>query len=471
MSRWQRIGRHPADKRGVSQQNSPRRDPSSFLALVRRRSVRTLGLLALALVVAVAAGLAVVQPASAARDIPVASANLNDQSLKNANWRYGVRFVLDDDTNLHRFFTGFKALGAGGVFADQGSGAYGKGDAGVMNGQLVTVKADGTPNMGNVLAQETVTAQQRYTQIKSNYGISTISGQIYFDFGGVALQRSTMYAVVVRNIAGDPANNFFSINSPTMKESEAGPNGYNNLDPSKPGAVGGLDPREAATWSTDNGTSWVWGRLVGQGYYTGSSSTDDGTRLPFYGWTGAAGNIKPHSNQPYANYWQNCTGCTLTLRNAPRAVTLTQAGGYAAVGSNVGVVTVRNLRTGQTGRTASIGSGLERSALSPQVRIGVGDTYTITTSGTVYKNPADNFMRALFRIGDPNGPYPFTTNTSNAADRAQVFATPHPWFQAAGASPSPTPSRLRARRPLQRQGHRHPSQSPRSHRAHRQTAV
>jgi hypothetical protein len=383
-----------------------------------------------------------VPPAHAARDIPVAAANLNDQNLKNANWRYGLRFVLDEDTRLHRFFIGFKALGAGGVFADQGSGGYGRGDAGVMNAQLVTVKADGTPNLANVLAQETVTAQQRYSQIRANYGITTISGQTYFAFGGVPLKARTMYAVVIRNVHQDPGNNFFSINSPTMKESEAGPNGYNNLDADAPGAVGGLDPREAVTWSTDGGASWVWGRLVGQGYYTGSATTDDGTRLPNYGWTGAPGNVKPSSNQPYNNYMQKCTGCTLTLHRAPRAVTLTKAGGYAPVGASVGVVTVKNLRTGQVGRTAPLGSGLARGPLTPSVRVAQGDTYTIAVAGTVFKNPADNFMRVLFRIGDPTGPYPFTTNTANPADRAQVFATPHPWFRGTSApSPAPTPPR------------------------------
>jgi hypothetical protein len=368
-------------------------------------------------------------PAQAARDIPVAAANINDQNLKNANWRYGLRFVLDEDTRVHRFFVGFKALGAGGVFADQGSGGYGKGDAGVMNAQLVRVRGDGTPDLARVLAQETVTAQERYRQIKADYGITTVSGQIYFEFGGVRLRADTMYAVVIRNVHRDPARNFFSINSPTMKESEVGPNGYNNLDPGKPGAVGGLDPREAVTWSTDAGTSWVWGRLVGQGYYTGSATSDDGARLPFYGWTSAPGNVKPSSNQPYDNYWQTCNGCTLTLHRPPRTVTLRKAGGYAPVGSRVGIVTVRNLRTGRVGRTASLGTGLVRGALRPRVRVEKGDTYSITVSGTVYKNPADNFMRVLFRIGDPNGPHPFTTDTANAADRAQVFATPHPWFE------------------------------------------
>jgi hypothetical protein len=425
---------------------STRRAARAPLSHARSRTTRAL-VLAFAL-------MGVFAPAAnAAREIPVAAANVNDQNLKNANWRYGLRFVLDDDTKLYRFFVGFKALGARGVFDDQGTGGYGKGDGGVMNAQLVTVKADGTPNLGNVRAQETVTAQQRYAQIKSNYGISTVSGQVYFDFGGVPLKANTMYAVVIRNVARDPASNFFSINSPTMKESEAGPNGYNNLDAGKRGAVGGLDPREAVTWSTDGGTSWVWGRLAGQGYYTGSASSDDGTRLPFYGWTSTAGNVKPRSNQPYTNYWQKCTGCTLTLHDAPRAVTLTQAGGYAPVGSRVGVVTVKNLRTGQVGRTAPLGSGVARGSLTPPVRIANGDTYTITTAGTVYKNPADNFMRVLYRIGDRNGPYPFTTNTSNPADRAEVFATPHPWFRAAGARAS-------------RHGHR-AHRSHHRHRAHR----
>jgi hypothetical protein len=397
----------------------------------------------IALVAAVFIAALAAPPAHAARDIPVAAANVNDQNLKNANWRYGLRFVLDGNTRLHRFFVGFKALGARGVFADQGSGGYGRGDGGVMNAQLVTVRADGTPDLRHVLAQETVTAQERYRQIKVNYGITTVSGQIYFEFGGVRLRGKRMYAVVIRNVHRDPAGNFFSINSPTMKESEAGPNGYNNLDPRTPGAVGGLDPREAVTWSTDGGTSWVWGRLAGQGYYTGSRTTDDGTRLPFYGWTSAAGNIKPRSNQPYTNYWQTCTRCTLTLHRAPRAVTLRQAGGYAPVGSGVGVVTVENLRTGQVGRTAALGTGVTRGRLRPALRIARGDTYTITTSGTVYKNPADNFMRVLFRVGDPNGPYPFTTNTANPADRAEVFALPHPWFRAAGARAS---RRILARR-------------------------
>ena len=257
--------------------------PSSLLCPARRRPARTLRL-AVAAAVAIAVAIGAPQPASAARDIPVAGAGVNDQNLKNSNWRYAIRFVVDEDTSMYRFMSGFKAMGANGVFASQGSGTYGRGDGGLVRAQLVTVKADGTPNTANVLGQETVSAQQRYAESKSEYGVGGVTQFWHFNMGGVQLKRDTMYAMVYSNVSPDPANNYFSTNSPTMKESEVGPNGRNNLDPNAPGAIGGLDAREAVAWSTDAGSSWVWGRLVGQGYYTGSATSDDGTRLPWYAW-------------------------------------------------------------------------------------------------------------------------------------------------------------------------------------------
>jgi hypothetical protein len=392
-----------------------------------------------AVAVAVAIGGAEPEPASAARDIPVAGAGVNDQNLKNANWRYAIRFVVDEDTSMYRFMSGFKALGANGVFASQGTGTYGRGDGGLVRAQLVTVKADGTPNMANVLGNETVTAQQRYAETKSQYGVTGVTQFWHFNMGGVQLKRDTMYAMVYSNASSDPANNYFSTNSPTMKESEVGPNGRNNLDPNAPGAVGGLDAREAVAWSTDAGSSWVWGRLVGQGYYVGSATSDDGTRLPWYAWQQSAA-ARPQANQPYYQYFTRCTGCKLLLTGSPRAVTLTQAGGYAPVGSNVGVVTVRNLRTWQTGRTGSLGSGVKRGPLDTPVRIEVGDSYEVSTSGTVYKNPADGFIQSVMRVG--TAAFPFTT-PGFGNDRAELFATPHPWFAPAGVpapAPAPTPA-------------------------------
>ena len=66
----------------------------------------------------------------------------------------------------------------------------------------------------------------------------------------------------------------------------------------------------------------------------------------------------------------NSGSYTLTLANAPRAVRLTEAGGYAPVGASVGTVTVRNLRTQAEGRSEVLGGGIALGPLSPPVPVG-----------------------------------------------------------------------------------------------------
>ena len=272
-----------------------------------------------------------------------------------------------------------------------------------------------------MLAQETIDPRTRYFETKAAYGVSAISLFWYFNMGGVALKANTPYAMVYRNVHADPVHNFSSTNSLTVKESEAGPNGRNNLDPNAPGAIAGLDPREAAAWSTNDGTTWTWGRQVG--HYYGSASSDDGTRLPHYAWQSSP-TSKPQSNQPYTLLLGHLHACTLTAGSVPRRTTFTEAGGYAPVGKTVGVVTVRNLRTGQTGHTASLGSGIRRGALSPNVTVEVGDSYQITHTGTVYKGEADGYLVSILGVG--GGAFPLNT-AGHGADRAELFALPHPY--------------------------------------------
>ena len=336
---------------------------------------------------------------------------------------------------MYRFFSQMKAKGAswdehtGTKCTSGGSGCYGAGDGGRINARLVKIKADGTPDLSSVLAQETIDPRTRYFETKSAYGVSAISLFWYFNMGGVQLKANTPYAMVYRNVHPDPAHNFSSTNSLTVKESEAGPNGRNNLDPNAPGAIAGLDPREAVAWTTNDGASWTWGRQVG--HYFGSASSDDGTRLAHYAWQSSP-TAKPESNQPYSSYWGTCTPCTLTSSSVPRRTTFTEAGGYAPVGKSVGVVTVRNLRTGQTGHTATLGSGIRRGALSPQVTVEVGDSYQITHTGTVYKGEADGYIVSILKVG--SGAFPYNT-PGQGADRAELFALPHPYYASAVAPP------------------------------------
>ncbi len=402
--------------------------------------------------------------ALAARQVPVGLANTNDQNLRDSRWLYAIRFVVDEDTKLYRFFSQMKAKGAswdehsGSKCSSYGAGCYGAGDGGRIQARLVPVRPDGTPDLSRVLAQETVDPRTRYAETKAAYSIKLISLFWYFNMGGVALKAGTPYAMVYRNVHGDPAHNFTSTNSPTVKESEAGPNGRNNLDPNAAGAIAGLDPREAVAWSTDDGRTWKWGRQVGP--YQGDASSDNGTRLPHYAWQ-ASPTSKPESNQPYTAYLGTCSACTLRLSGAPRAVVLTEAGGYAPVGRSVGTVTVRNLRTGQTGRTGPLGAGIVKGALSSPVAIAAGDSYEITQTGTVYRAEADDYLVQILDLG--TGDFAFNT-AGQGPDRAQVFALPHPWFKPTPAAVGPRqgvalrrPGRRRARK--LRVGLRHASLS------------
>ena len=374
-------------------------------------------------------------PASAARDVPVGMFNVNNQVMNTSSYLYGVRFVPQRQTTLHRFISGFNLEGSDGL---GGRNGYADGDGGVIRARLVEIRADGTPDLTRVLAQETVGAWQRYQESKAAFNAPGLNQFLYFNMGGVTLEADRMYAVVYQNVASNPTANWFSENSPTVKESEAGPNGTNTLNPDAPDAIAGLDPREAVAWSKDGGSSWVWGRRAGEGStpgsYGGSATSDDGTRLPWYGWQTAAG-ATPQSQQPYYAYTARGS-YTLRVGASPRAVTLTQGGGYAPVGASAGVITVRNLSTGVTGRTASLGTGIVKGTLDRSVPVAVGQGYEISNSGTVIKAEGDTFIVSAFGVG--SGAWPFTT-AGHGADRAELFALPHPFYPDQVVTPPPPP--------------------------------
>jgi hypothetical protein len=421
------------------------------------------------------AGLAVLAPSAlAARDIPIGVHNVNgarNQDGPNRIW--AMRFVIDHDAKIDRMFTGFNMEG---VYTDHannpapaeirtkvlnksypspaaptnlpagwsvgtGRPVYGHGNGGEIRARLVTMNADGTPNLGQVLAQDTFFPVDRYKQTKAEFAVSDRPGLIYSRFGGVALKGGTPYWVIYQNIDPNPRMNYVSYNSPVVKDSESGPNGRNTLDANAPGAIGGLDPREVVAWTWDSGGTWAWGRAVGAGGpfipgdYAGSTTTDDGTRLPWYAWQ-ETGQTKIRANQPFYSYPDSAGSFTVRYMNVPHATTLTNAGGYAPVGSNIGVITVRNTRTGQTGRTASLASGIQRGALDQPVAIQAGDTYEVSNSGTVWKAQGDNFQTKMGIVG-PTALNAQTLNQGN--DMAQLYAGPHPYYETTTTT-TPTPT-------------------------------
>jgi hypothetical protein len=355
--------------------------------------------------------------ARAYRGVPVGLYNVNNQVMNSPDYVYAIRFVVDQDTPLYRFISGFNLEGSDGL---EGRSGYSSGDGGEVLARLVAVKPNGEPDMSQVLAQETVAAGQRYQESKAAYGAPGLTQLLYFNMGGIELTGGRTYAMTYQNVDSSPADNWFSENSPTVKDSVAGPNGVNTLDPNAPGAIAGLDPREAVAWSQDGGASWAWGRHVGEGdthgAYGGSATDDDGARLPWYGWQSSPG-ADPQSNQPYYAYKES--GSYTLRETADASTTLSVAGAYAPVGASAGAITVRNLSTGETATTAPLGSGLVKGALDHPVSVAASQAYEISNSGTVLKAEADSFIESTFKLGA--GTWDCST-VGNGEDRAELYA-------------------------------------------------
>jgi len=372
--------------------------------------------------------------AHAQRDIPIGIYNVNNQVMNSPRYLYAQRFVIDRDTTLHRFISGFNLEGSRafdslhrrGLIPSSRAG-YARGSGGIIRARLVRVRKDGTPDLRSVLARETVGAVRRWRQSRAAFDIPRGFGTmlLYFDFGRVPIQGGVPYAIVFQNRDRRPQRNWFSENSPVVRATEAGPNGRNTLDPAARGAIAGLDPREAVAWSVNRGRSWVWGRRVGEGdtpgAYAGSTTSDDGARLPWYGWQSSP-RATPQSNQPWYAYRGQGN---YRVRVGPAATSrlLARAGGYAPLGREVGVVRVRNLQTGVVGRTLGLGSGIAGSGLWPPVRVAAGQTYEISHTGTVLRQEGDEFIRRTFGAAALSAGG--TIRTLGApGDRAQLFALP-----------------------------------------------
>ena len=115
--------------------------------------------------------------------------NTADQNLRNSQWMYGIRFVLDRDTTMYRWFSQMKPGRHRGT--SMVSRAHRVAPAAMPPAteasstfRLVSINADGTPNLSNVLAQETVDPRTRYFATKSAYGVSGITLFWYFNMGG-----------------------------------------------------------------------------------------------------------------------------------------------------------------------------------------------------------------------------------------------------------------------------------------------
>jgi hypothetical protein len=93
------------------------------------------------------------------------------------------------------------------------------------------------------------------------------------------------------------------------------------------------------------------------------------------------------------------------------------------------VVTVKNNRTGVSGKTGSLGDGMPKGTLDNPVPISVGDSFTVSNSGRVDTATSEGQFKAYGIPGQP----PWDITTSAGSDRiVQLWAAPFPFFPGSG---------------------------------------
>src|ERR1044072_4571327 len=82
--------------------------------------------------------------AEAYRGVPVGIYNVNNQTMNSSEYVYATRFVVDDDTTLYRFLSGFNLEGSDQLGGRKG---YSGGNAGTIRARLVAVKPHGATEL------------------------------------------------------------------------------------------------------------------------------------------------------------------------------------------------------------------------------------------------------------------------------------------------------------------------------------
>ncbi len=334
-----------------------------------------------------------------AGSIPVGIENVNDSPLKSGEYRALLRFVPDTTIEIDRFYFGFKLRGAS--CWDNGNAGYGAGDGGTLHASLVNIAPEtGLPSAE--IASETVNGCVRHEEAAALVGSDPVMVWVNTT---ATLEAGKLYALIVGNTHEAPATNFFSFNMPLADTELAGPHARNELDSSAPGGILGLDPREHVAWSKDSGKTWSYGSLNGQyrSYMNDHDTAHPATRMPQYGFRLKSG--KTLAVQPYYAYSTDCSGCAVTYANARYARSFSELGGFTASGTDVGQLTIKNEATGEHASCSPAqGYGFRKCTLAAPLTVAVGQSYTVSCTGSVEVMELDNPQRLLFpSVGTTSG--------------------------------------------------------------------
>jgi hypothetical protein len=244
------------------------------------------------------------------------------------------------------------------------------------------------------------------------------------------LEAGKLYALIVSNTHAQPATNFFSFNMPLADTALAGPHAKNELDQNATGGILGLDPREHVAWSKDSGKTWDYGSLNGQyrSYMNDHDTAHPATRMPQYGFRLKDGSML--GVQPYYAYSTDCGNCSVTYANARDARSFTQLGGFTASGTNVGTLSIENEASGKMlSCTPTQGYGFRTCTLPQALNVSMGESYTVSTTGSVEVMELDNPQRLMFpAVGTHQGEIRMYQKSpaagTNAKDVPNLWASP-----------------------------------------------
>lgn len=324
--------------------------------------------------------------------IPVGIENVNDSPMKLGSYQTMIRFVPRETADIDRIYFGFKLRGANCFDANQAG--YGRGNGGAIKGTLVRINpSTGLPD--GVIDSETVNGCTRYNETKQEAGGAN-PVLVWLNLRS-RLSGGVSYGLILQNVDRAPSANFFSVNSPLADAAAAGPHARNELNANAQGALMSLDPRENISWSSDAGQTWKFGIENGQyrSYMRDRDTAHPAVRMPQYGFRLAGGRFV--AGQPYYAYSTTCTQCSVVFQNAVYSRDFSELGGFTAGNSGVGTLTIKNLSSGAEGTCVpASGYGLRRCKLARSVRVSVGESYSVTTTGSVEVMEMDAAQRGQF---------------------------------------------------------------------------
>ena len=341
---------------------------------------------------------AVLAKTNRASSIPIGIENVNNSPMKDGDYRALLRFVPDRTISIDRLYFGFNLHGAS--CWDPGGGSDGAGNGGRLKGSLTEISpATGLPT--TIIATETVGACQRHAEAAAEVGGDPV---LVWINASATLAGGAMYGLVISNDDAEPATNFFSFHMPIADTLLAGPHARNELSLEAAGGILSLDPREHVAWSSDRGSSWQYGSNNGQylSYMNDHDTAHPATRMPEYGFRLTDGVNLPV--QPYYAYRTDCQGCSVSYGAARYARSFVELGGFTASGTDVGTLAFTNLETGEYAScTPAEGYGFRTCALDAPVAVAKGQSYSISSTGSVEIMRMDNPQRILFpTVGTPD---------------------------------------------------------------------